>query len=693
MPCYSDLLDYQLIETAFRKVQSNKGAAGTDNVTIEAYADNLDLGLHLLLSELAEQQFRSAAFLKVSLKRPDKKNRNLVIPTVRDRIIHTAIMLLLQPIFELEFEKCSYGYRPNRSYKMAVEQVARLRGQGYRWLVDADIKHFFDEIPHTALRKLLKHYQLDDDLINLISECLFSRQSENGILQFGSALGLGIPQGSSLSPMMANLYLDYLDETLLAKNYNIVRYADDFVILTKSKADASLALDTAQHVLTQLNLSLNLEKTTICSFNEGFEFLGHTFIDDFVFDNKSQLPIVANSTEQQDIDTLLEQSEAQIDESNDDEEFREAETESPISRIIFDAEQWELVGKQFAQGTHVQLSPKLKTLYVTTQGAVLSKSGLRIQIKKGVSLLQSVPLGTLDGILLLGRVHLTNDVMSYCLVQSIPIVLANQVGSFKGIIDNYSAYSEKLLRQQVRHTASQPKQIRIAKLMLKAKFNNSVVILKRALRKKNNEANDEQLLAFTDSVKRFLNKLERENSVQSMLGIEGQVAKQYLGIFKSLFSDEWEFTNRNRQPPQDPINVLLSLGYSILFNNIHTLMKLHKINPTLGYLHHGADEQPSLVLDLMEEFRAPIVDATVYKLVNRRSITANDFEQQGDRCVLKKHGFNLFIQAIEDKFNSQLIHPSTQDLTDYRRIIDSQIRLLKQSIEQDSEHYEAFCIR
>jgi CRISPR-associated protein Cas1 len=245
----------------------------------------------------------------------------------------------------------------------------------------------------------------------------------------------------------------------------------------------------------------------------------------------------------------------------------------------------------------------------------------------------------------------------------------------------------------VQHTASEPKQLRIAKHILKGKFNNSLVVLKRAVRKRKDKSHTEALQQFSEAVKRFTHKLARENSPSTILGIEGQVAKQYFALYQSLFADEWQFTQRNRQPPKDPINVLLSLGYSVLFNNIHTLVKLHKINPTLGYLHHGSADQPSLVLDLMEEFRAPIVDATVYKLINRGTLTLHDFEYIQDQCHIKKDGLGVFLRALEDKFNRQLIHPSSQELTDYRRIIDRQISLLKQSITQDSDHYEVFRIR
>ena len=427
------------METAFRKVQANKGAAGTDGITIDAYAQTVELGLHVLLSEISETQFRSAALLKVTMRQPNKKPRNLAIPTVKDRILHTALMLLLQPFFESEFEKCSYGYRPNRSYKMAVEKIAQLRSQGYTWVVDADIAQFFEQIPHAAIRELLVHYQLDEQLINLINECLFSRQVEHGELQFGAAVGLGIPQGSSLSPMIANLYLDSLDEALLNKQYNMVRYADDFVMLARSKAEAEQTLELTEILLTQLNLSLNKEKTHICSFTDGFEFLGHSFIDDLVLDNKSQTPVEATSKEQHEITQILEQIEEIDVEDIEQPKSPEIDSNAPLSRIVFDSEQWALVGKEIAQDTKIQLPPKLKTLYVTTQGAVLSKNALRIHVKKGQHLLSAIPMGTLDGIILFGRVHITNDVMSHCLQHSISIVLANQSGSFKGIIDNYGA--------------------------------------------------------------------------------------------------------------------------------------------------------------------------------------------------------------------------------------------------------------
>lgn len=696
-PNYNDLIHYPLIMTAFEKVKSNKGIAGVDKVTIGDFEENLNQALPLLLKTIEDEQFSPSPYHTVELQQRGKKPRRLAIPTVGDRVIHTAVAMLLQPYFEPHFERCSFGYRPNRSYKMAVAEIIKYREQGFHWVFDADIKQFFDNIPHADLLTVLATYLDCERLIALIRQCLFEHQCYQGKVSFGNAKGVGLPQGSSLSPLLANLYLDTLDEQLLAKGYKLIRYADDFVVLTKDSGEAEQAWQETDRILSILGLALNTDKTKVTSFEQGFMFLGHSFINDMVLDEKSQLPFSLRSNTrgyQPDDDPLTTLGVAITPPQNHQTMIPE-EIQNRLTSAIFDQQEWQQAGDVSANPTlGVVLSTRLRTLYVTTQGAVLNKRGNRLIVSFQAKVLSSVPLSTLDAVILFGRCHLTTDVMVYCLHHDMPVIFSSQSGGFYGILDNYSSYNETLLRQQVSHTQSLPKQLCVAKALLDAKFNNSLVILKRAIRKRTDEKTlQSDLTALTANIKRFRNKLKRENSQASILGLEGIVAKQYFALYRYLFDRDWGFNNRNRQPPKDPVNVMLSLGYTILFKNIYTLVKLKKLNPTLGYLHHGGDNQPSIVLDLMEQFRATIVDATVYKLTNSQQITPADFTQTEGGCQMNKHAYTLFVTAIEEKLQSQISHPTTLMVCDYRRIIDIQIELLKSAILDDSTSYEAFRIR
>lgn len=694
MPEYKDLLDMALLESAFEKVKSNKGASGTDNVTITAFDDKREIELNALLSELHAQHYCPASFRKTTLNREGKKPRNLVIPTVRDRVLHTAIAMIIQPLFESEFEPCSFGYRPQRSYIMAVDKVAEYRDKGLVWVVDADILSFFDTIVHTKLMSVVNHYITCHLLTDLIATALFEPQFSNNELVYGQARGMGIPQGSPLSPMLANLYLDSFDEGIHKQGYQLIRYADDFIILTKNKKQAEDALQLTDSLLHTLQLALNQDKTQITSFDDGFTFLGHNFINDLILDEKSSLPRIAETSENEAVTDYFRQTTyAENSEDNTSCGNSEQSINSALSSTISDAI-WFNETKPTTTSTDVKLSPRLKTLYVTNQGAFISKKGLRAVVKQGTTILSSIPFGTLDAIVLLGRIHMTTDALSHCMQHQIPVAIATRGGAFRGIVDSYSGYLESLLRLQVQHTASVPRHLRIARRIVDAKINNSWVVMKRRFRKRVLTNDDKKRLdKFTDLVRKTRNKIVKENSLNGLLGLEGAIAREYFALFKLVVPDNWGFDNRNRQPPKDPVNVLLSLGYTVLFNHIHTFCKLQRVNPTFGYLHHGNDEQPSLVLDLMEEFRAPIVDSCVMTLVLSGKLSTDDFVQNEKRCDLLPDGYKRFFIALEAKLNSTLIHNTTQGVSDYRRIMEYQVKHIKQLVKEDSDDYQGFIIR
>jgi CRISPR-associated protein Cas1 len=536
-----------------------------------------------------------------------------------------------------------------------------------------------------------------EKLSSLIVECLFKNQVIDNTVYFGNAMGIGIPQGSSLSPLLSNLYLDELDESLLKENFKLVRYADDFIVLTNTEEQAKQALNKTERVLAQLSLTLNPDKTQITHFKTGFSFLGHSFINELVLDNKSQLAYEANEKiviEDPEDTQLALLSSSIIKEGTDNSVPEQAIETTTLAKQIFDQNEWDKTEGTNNKELGIILNTRIRSLYITTQGVVLSKKGNRLIVSKETKPISSIPLNTLDGVILFGRVHLTTDIMVYCLSHNMPVIFSSRAGSFHGILDNYSGYNETLLRQQMAHTNSLGKQLDIARFLLKSKFNNSLVIIKRIIRKREqNTKQKEQLTEFTENIRRYQNRITKENSLAALLGFEGIVAKQYFSLYQSFFEPDWKFTNRNRQPPKDPINVMLSLGYTILFNNIYILLKLQKLNPSFGYLHHGADEQPSLVLDLMEQFRATIIDATVYKLINSKKITLSHFDTNQNACTLSKEGFVIFLNAIENKLQSKISHPFTTNICDYRRIIDIQISLMKKAIKEDSSKYEAFLIR
>lgn len=257
---------------AWEKVQSNKGAGGVDGMTLKQFEEHLDDHIQELHRVLREGKYQPIPVRRVYIQKANGEARPLGIPTVRDRVVQQAVLQVLQPIFEPLFEECSYGFRPARSAHQAVARIEALRDLGYGWVVEVDLKSFFDMLDHELLVSRVAEEIADGKILKLIRGWLVAGVMEEGEVRSQVA---GTPQGGVISPLLANIYLHAFDRVMTRRGYQVVRYADDFVILCKLERKAKRALEVCRQILTEdLLLTVNTEKTRIASFKEGFDFLG-----------------------------------------------------------------------------------------------------------------------------------------------------------------------------------------------------------------------------------------------------------------------------------------------------------------------------------------------------------------------------------------------------------------------------------
>lgn len=254
------------------RVRDNHGCAGVDGVSIKEFELSLDDNLSSLATELTQQSYCPMPLMRIFIDKGNGERRALSIPTVRDRVAQAAALNVLAPIFETQFENCSFAYRKGRSVRQAILKVREYYDQGYRWVLDADIDAFFDNVPHDRLLDKVNHLIADGKVQNLIRLWV---EAEVWDGENVSRLKLGIPQGSVVSPMLANLYLDELDEELLARGQRLVRYADDFLVLSKNQSKAQEAAHLTEAVLRRMELEL--DEADIVHFDRGFSFLGAIF--------------------------------------------------------------------------------------------------------------------------------------------------------------------------------------------------------------------------------------------------------------------------------------------------------------------------------------------------------------------------------------------------------------------------------
>jgi len=266
----------ELMHKAFKAVKKNRGAAGIDKVSIKMYESNLSENLASLMRGLKQGSYMPTPLRRVHIPKGKGKFRPLGIPGVRCRVAQEVIRRLINSTFESRFHNNSFGFRIGRNCHQAVEQVLQYAEQGYRFVVDVDIKGFFDNIPHKLIMESVAARIADGNILNLIERLLNSGVMENGKLK---PTIKGAPQGGVASPLISNIVLNHLDWFLDGQQLKFVRYADDFVILCKTKPEAEKALDLVRIFLSEMELEISPEKTKICHFSEGFDFLGFTIKD------------------------------------------------------------------------------------------------------------------------------------------------------------------------------------------------------------------------------------------------------------------------------------------------------------------------------------------------------------------------------------------------------------------------------
>jgi RNA-directed DNA polymerase len=265
------------LEAAFRKVKKNRGSAGVDHQTVAMFEAHLERNLEDLSEQLSQGKYSPQAVRRVWIPKPGRRGkRPLGIPTIRDRVVQTALRHVLEPLFENGFAEHSYGFRPRRGCKDALRRVDSLLKQGHVFVVDADLESYFDTIPHQALMDRIRKKIADSRILELVEAYL--RQEVMETVK-GWSPEKGTPQGAVISPLLSNIYLNPLDHRMEEEGFAMVRYADDFVVLCRSQEEAQQALHTIRSWVQDAGLTLHPEKTRLVDVRQpgGFDFLGYHF--------------------------------------------------------------------------------------------------------------------------------------------------------------------------------------------------------------------------------------------------------------------------------------------------------------------------------------------------------------------------------------------------------------------------------
>lgn len=717
---YNQMALPETLFQAWNKVVSNDGMAGYDKQSITDYSWRIDKHLADLGTQLLTGTYEPQPLLKLVMLKPSGKLRTLLIPTVMERVAQTAAAMVLTPLVESELGANTFAYRKGLSRMTAAREIERLRNLGYNWVVDADISSFFDTVDHSLLFQRLRELCDDEELLMLISRWLTALIVDGHKPKVKNTTGL--PQGCPISPMLANLYLDKFDECIEKEGFKLVRFADDFLILCKSKPKAEAALQLSESALAELKLQLNNEKTRITTFSEGFKYLGYLFIRSLVLPTKMHPDEWYNKLGKL---KLRKAPKSLLQPAESDEEEYELQagdsgalpvTKEMLQRTEFgekllqslekeqiDVEQFlensakadRLLQKEKLIALNKLYSPLLNTLYLQEQGSILFKNGERFSIEHEGRQINEITVRRVEQILVFGNITLSTPAMQYCMRSNIPVTFLSQHGTYFGRLEATTADQSALERFQYLRSLDEPFSLDVAQRIVAAKISNSqtMIQIRRALAWESNG----ELKEIFDNALFLMRSLSEQTktcgNMEALREIEGKSTLLSFELYGLLFKKELPFYNkafrRVRRPPTDPVNSLLSFGYTLLHSNIFSLVRMKGMNPYLGFLHAEDKGNPALVNDLMEEFRT-IIDSMTLDILNKGVLRNKDFYYHGSptACLMSDDARKTFLELFEQQMRKELHEPQSGKTMNIRRLIELQVVKISEVLAGTRAVYE-----
>jgi len=326
----------------------------------------------------------------------------------------------------------------------------------------------------------------------------------------------------------------------------------------------------------------------------------------------------------------------------------------------------------------------LNTLFVTSQGAYLSKEGETVVVKVDREVRLRVPVHTLGGIVCFGNVGCSPYLMGFCAEKSVCISFLSEHGRFLARVQGPVSGNVLLRREQYRRADDPEFSADMARYVITGKIANCRTVLHRALRDHQEKIDAESVRQVVSHLGRCLISLGREKSLDNLRGIEGEAAEIYFGLLNGCLADGWTFERRTRRPPEDHINALLSLTYSMMKNEVLSALRQYNLDPFLGILHADRHGRPALALDLQEEFRPIFCDAFALRLINKAMLKHEDFQADNH---LKDYAFKIYLEKFDDYMQEEFTHPRFGYTVSRRKAVRLQAILLRKAITGELKKY------
>ena len=644
-------------------VASSTEAGGSDGVGPREFLGQEERIVAGVVRGLADGSYKPAPLLGVLLPKGHHKVRALAVPTLTDRSVQRAALEVIGPAIETLLEDCSYAYRKGFSRAGAARAVEKAYADGYRWVLDADIDSFFDAVDWERLFAKVDALYPFDPIAALLRAWITAPVVFDGKLVTRTR---GLPQGAVISPLLANLFLDELDEELLGDDFRLVRYADDFVVLCKDMSAAERAREEARTALDRLGLALQEEKTSIRSADHGFSYLGYLFCRSATVEQQKE---EEESERDAGEELLVSPSSwlAQVDLSRVRELGAAAEARHDLPRVV------PLLPAGVTSGADTR-----RPLYVSDPAVSLHLREGAVVAEKDGDAPRSYPLRALSHVVFIGSRRATLPLVLELGLAGVVSFFCRRNGELEAIHGPFDPQVDVWLAQG---RAAQDEAVRLAfaQEIVAAKLHNYATAVVR------HDLHDRD--AASGEIRELERSVWNKTEVDSVRGVEGAAAAVYFRSVAATLAAEWRFDGRVKHPPRDPFNALLSYGYTLLYHHCTAALYAAGLVPRIGLYHRQHGAWQALASDLQEELRY-LVDGLVWSLVRRREIGPDDFERSGKGCWLLPEPRRRFIEAFEERMETAFTPAGQERAVTYREAIGVQAVRLRDYVLGRSR-YEA----
>lgn len=695
----------------------------------QAFSASLRQEIDTAFAQLAAGQYRAAELQGSVLYADDGRCRPLAVPPWQDRLLQRAVHQVLSSDLETLMNDGSFGYRRGRSRFDVKRQIQSLAREGYQWYFEADITAFFDSIDlrrvHTRLASLLG----DEPAIPLLMAWM---QAPVNFMQRQVVRQRGLPQGAPISPLMANLVLEDLDARFAAEGLRLLRYADDFVALCRTREEAERAQALGQQRIEALGLQLKPDKTRIGHLSrDSMAFLGFRFVGDLVVDHPraatgvraplhvppaswladllQREPSLWPVLESRHLDlpdrpdaaraTAVTESASLPSVPQRPTEVARAEQPAPVQPAS-PAHPQEIVPKHDHREPHTELDeaapgddfapgaegadvlPEALAEHEEGQWLCLLDNCLIAQRQGRLTVLSEQHGGhdfawsQLDAVLLMGHARITSGAIHAALDNGVPMHFLGGPQGYRGALrapGSDLADLDFALRQRQR-LADPDKALALARALVQARLHNQRETLRQRLREQ--VELQSALIDLAELAERVADCHDRA----VLNGLEGSATRRYFDALGKVLRPPFRFEGRNRRPPRDPVNALLSLGYTVLYSRTVGLIHSAGLHPRLGFYHQAHGSHATLASDLMEPFRH-LVERSAWTVLNRRELREDDFHADPTNgCRLSPAAKRTYLARLAQAFaRRQTTHDDQHG--NYHQLMQQQLRSLRQHIQ------------